>query len=288
MVFRNEAVVLSELFRKATGDAGIEERIGPGSPWWGEHVARYELALTHVEGKTVLDAACGAGYGTTILQSRAKWVTGVDLDEAAIAATRRSIDPARGEVIRADATRLSFDDGHFDVVTSFETLEHLPDRPAFLREMARLLAPGGLLLLSTPNARYTRPIDGKPRNPFHLFEYLPHELRAELSPWFSDVTLLGQSLDARFVVPPFAWDARFVSDPMVKVGCQLRRAAYRLPPGTRDAIAQLLWGHDFFPRADDYHFAPEIVDDAPVLFALCRVASLGRARVEGARGRARS
>lgn len=251
-------------------DTGVEERIGPGSPWWGDHMARYELAKQSAEGKTVLDAACGTGYGTAALQSCARWVVGVDLDESALAAARRAIDPSKGEILRADATRLPFATGHFSMVTSFETLEHLPDRPAFLREIARVLAPDGVLLLSTPNARYTRPIEGKPRNRFHLFEYLPHELRAELAGAFGSVELLGQTLDGRFVVPPFEFDMETVTDPMIRGGYQIRRVASRLPSRARDAVAHVLWGHDFFPTSADYHFSSDTVEEAPVLVAVCR------------------
>ena len=75
---------------------------------------------------------------------------------------------------------MPFADESFDGVTSFETLEHLHERSQFLAELRRVLRPGGSLVLSTPNASYTKPVNGKPSNPFHIFEYTPLELRAEL------------------------------------------------------------------------------------------------------------
>jgi SAM-dependent methyltransferase len=260
---------------------GPAERVDRASPWFGEHMARYAYAAERVRGKTVLDVACGTGYGLSALQTSAKWVVGVDLDPSAVECAKKELAPGRGEVLMADASQLPFEDGHFDAVTSFETLAALPRRTEFLREIVRVLAPSGELLISTPNARYTLPVNGKPRNPFHLHEYDPAELVTDLKEHFGRVELVGQKLDARFVVPPFDWDMREVTDPLIRANAFVRKVVLRLPSKAREQTSRLLWGHSFFPKDSDYHFSSVGVEEASVLFAIC---TEPRALLGGKRG----
>jgi SAM-dependent methyltransferase len=243
----------------------------PGSAWWGEHVARYRFAVERVRARRALDIACGTGYGLPIVADGARIVVGADRDATALREARRAARE-NAAVLATDATALPFRSGAFDVVTSFETIEHLPDRPAFVKELARVLSDDGVCLLSTPNAHYTRPIDGKPRNPFHLHEYRPEELRAELLSSFSSVSLLGQSLDRdRFVVSPFWDDQQRMPRSLARTAqLGLRRVLLRAPDRLRDRVSHLVWGHTFFPRPDDYSFSAETVGVAPVTVAICR------------------
>ena len=61
-----------------------------------------------------------------------------------------------------------------------------------------------------------------------------------------------------------------VTDPVLRAGIQLRRPLGRLPARARDAVAQALWGHDFFPRATDYRFSPVNIECSQTLLAICR------------------
>src|SRR5687767_14928496 len=100
------------------------------SPYWGEHVARYLFALQLVGTGTVLDIACGTGYGLALLKEKGNYVVGVDVDpEAAIQARAECGDSAC--VLLGDGLCLPFADSSFDTVTSFETLEHLHERGRF-------------------------------------------------------------------------------------------------------------------------------------------------------------
>ncbi len=247
----------------------VEERqaLDPGSPYWGDHVARYERALPHTVGARILDIACGTGYGLSLLRRRAALVVGVDVSADAIA----TASSAGATLVLASGYALPFSDGSFDLVTSFETLEHLEARPAFLRELSRILRPEGRLLLSTPNARHTRPIAGRPRNPFHVHEYTAEELRDELNAVFSSVELVGQGLRASFGFPPF-WDEqeRLPATLQNRARKLLWRAQNRLPPAWRDRLSELTAGHRFFPTSNDYEFSPARLDDGHVLFAECR------------------
>ena len=259
---------------------GIEERqaIDPTSPWWVIHVARYLFAKNHVENCRVLDIACGTGYGINILLAAgAQLVVGVDIDQEAGLGAQKNLTSRAGQVIVADGCQLPFADGSFEVITSFETLEHLTERPRFLSELKRVMAPKGRLILSTPNANHTQPINGKPVNPYHVFEYTPEELGTELRSHFSNVTMLGQILDPRFKIPPF-WDEqrKLAQDKHMRWEILLWRALNKLPTIIGDSVSRRLWGHPVRPCETDYHFSVSSVESAPVLVAYCSVAGASR------------
>lgn len=241
------------------------------SPWWGVHAARYLFAQPLVEQRRILDVACGTGYGLALLADRGRSVVGADADFDALRTARTSGAIGSATVVRSDACHLPFGDASWDAVTSFETIEHLHDRRAFVEEIRRVLAPGGVCVMSTPNANYTQPVDGVPRNPFHVHEYHPAEFASELRRRFAQVELLGQALSARFVVSPF-WDDQ---QRMPRTfGPQLRlmtwRVLHRMPAGVRDRFSRTFWGHPLIPTEYDYEFSAATVDEAPVLVAVCR------------------
>ncbi|MGO9639168.1 MAG: class I SAM-dependent methyltransferase, partial [Terracidiphilus sp.] len=110
-----------------------------------EHLARYRFAAQLVTGKQVADIACGTGYGTQMLAlSGALSVHGVDISEEAVAFCQEHNSAPNVTYSVANAQKLStISDKAFDIVVSFETIEHLPDVEAYLDEMARILHPGG-------------------------------------------------------------------------------------------------------------------------------------------------
>jgi SAM-dependent methyltransferase len=243
----------------------------PGSPWWGEHVARYEFATTIVErGTPALDIACGTGFGLRVLRECGARVVGADIDASALRRAAQTVAGTRVPILRADGCRLPFATGAFGLVTSFETIEHLQERARFVAELRRVLAPEGTCLISTPNAQYSRPVDGKPRNPFHQHEYEPGEFEAELRQSFGRVQVVGQVLDGRFRVPPF-WDdqQRLPRTVSTLAGLWTRRLMHRLPPSLRDRASRFVWGHDFFPAPADYHFDVVRLKEAQVLLGIC-------------------
>jgi SAM-dependent methyltransferase len=165
---------------------GIERFVpeaGKASLMAAEHVARYQLAAQLVRGRSVLDAACGAGYGTAMLASAgARSVTGVDIALDAVPPPRPGITFATG-----DLRCLPFDDASFECVVCFEAIEHVTEPDQVIDEFARVLTANGVLVLSTPN-RLVNP----PGNPYHVFEYTPDELRGVLVRRFSHVATLTQ------------------------------------------------------------------------------------------------
>lgn len=241
------------------------------SPYWGEHTARYSYALPFVENKNVLDIACGTGYGLAFLKKTAKSVTGVDVDAEAARQALGECDTDKTRVLLGDGTNLPFKDESFDVVTSFETLEHLHARNEFLVELKRVLKADGTLILSTPNANYTKPVNGKPSNPFHIFEYNPDELKNELENLFTVEKFLGQTLDESFKIPPFQDAQNRLSKDLAT---QTRLFGYRvfnkIPLALRESLSQTIWQKPFYPTEKDYNFSAKTVDFAPVLFAVCK------------------
>src|SRR6266567_1778339 len=137
-----------------------------------EHWHRYAFARAYVTGKRVADVACGEGYGSALLARVAASVVGVDIAPDAIAHARNHYGAlANVQFEEGSATALPLPDASLDAIVSFETIEHLPreDQSRMLAEFARVLAPDGILVLSTPNPiEYS--IARQYRNPFHCHE----------------------------------------------------------------------------------------------------------------------
>jgi 2-polyprenyl-3-methyl-5-hydroxy-6-metoxy-1,4-benzoquinol methylase len=243
---------------------------GRFSPYWGEHAARYVHALRSIDGGKVLDIACGTGYGLGLLRKRAAFVVGVDIDHEA-ATDAKSERGTNAAVLLGDGTRLPFAAESFDVVTSFETLEHLHKRAEFLAELNRVLRMGGRLFLSTPNAAYTMPVNGKPTNQFHVHEYTADELRRELEKHFVIVDFLGQSLSPPFSIPPF-FDAqrRLPRDPITQAKLFWWKAFNKLPFKLREGLSEAIWRRPFYPTESDYIFSIDRSGTAPVLYVTCQ------------------
>ena len=170
------------------------ERYIPGTRGeiWIEHWHRYHFARRWVAGKTVLDVACGEGYGTALLAKEAARATGVDISPEAIAHAKSAyaaLANARFEC--APCTRLPLGDASVDVAVSFETIEHIAEQEAFVAELARVLRPGGLLVLSCPNRLEYRDKRGF-ENPFHVKELYREELARLVAARFPHAAWYGQ------------------------------------------------------------------------------------------------
>ena len=159
--------------RVTTPDGGF-------NPTWQRHVAAYQGAAKLLDeagaagGTPVLDVGCGIGHSFTELAPRT--TIGVDLDADALAGQDR-------ETHVADMRALPFPDGSFDALLSIQSIEHVPDADRAIAEFARVLKPGGVAVLVTPN-RLTFARPDEIIDPYHYVEYDRHQLHDACAPFF--------------------------------------------------------------------------------------------------------
>jgi len=155
-----------------------------------EHLARYMFAVRLAAGKRVLDAGCGAGYGSAALARTAQRVVGIDCAAEAVAFARDHYQAPNLEFQKGSCAALPFANASFDLVVAFEIIEHLDAWREFLLEVRRVLAPAGQLLVSTPNRLYYQESRGATgANPFHVHEFDFEEFRRELKLFFPHVAM---------------------------------------------------------------------------------------------------
>ena len=139
---------------------------------------RYGIVKKHVQDfsgqATLLDCACGSGYGAELLKGHTSYI-GVDVSSEAIDFARKNYGEY-GEFCLCDGLRLPFSDGAFEIISSLETIEHLPknDHCHFISELLRVLKPGGRIIITSPNRNYLYKKHLKRRgwhNPYHHYEY---------------------------------------------------------------------------------------------------------------------
>ncbi len=158
-----------------------------GNIIYGEHMGRYYTVLELIKGKIVLDVASGSGYGTNLIAQYAKKVYGVDNNQDAIEYSKAKYGARNIEFLLGEATAIPLKDDLVDYVISMETLEHINNQDKFLNEIKRVLKPGGILILSTPNDKvYPK------GNHFHVKEHSKKSLSLLLHKHFSNVNIIYQ------------------------------------------------------------------------------------------------
>ena len=164
-----------------------DEAAGGASLIAVEHEARFRLAAALAPGRRVLDAGCGLGAGAAAcLRAGASSVDAIDSSAQAVGQARLR-HPAGVSFVVGDIRRLPYADASFELAVCFETIEHVEEHEQVLDELERVLAPGGVLLISSPN-RGVYP-DG---NPWHVRELTSEELGVALRARFGHVALQRQ------------------------------------------------------------------------------------------------
>ncbi len=195
-----------------------------------EHYHRYLLAREFCRGRDVLDVACGEGYGTALIAQVAASAIGVELDPAVVTAARAEFDRPNLHYQQGDARALAIPDASVDIVVSFETLEHLAEQDQFLGELRRVMRPGGLLIISTPDRDVYSPV-GSPPNPYHVLELARSEFESLLARHFHHISfalqraIIGSVIFGTNEGPPVrSFERR--SDALFESSQQLARAPY--------------------------------------------------------------
>lgn len=149
-----------------------------------DHMERYKFATGFVEDKRVLDIACGVGYGSVmLLNSGASSVDAVDISSEAIRYALQNHISDGIKYIQSDIIHYKSEE-KYNLIVSFETIEHVPDYRGALKNLADLLSSNGKLIISSPNRLITSPrcksLNDKPKNKFHTQEFTVSELKNEL------------------------------------------------------------------------------------------------------------
>ncbi|MDB5415462.1 MAG: hypothetical protein JWR10_3797 [Rubritepida sp.] len=166
-----------------------------------EHYHRYLFAAQFCAGKEVLDIACGEGYGSVLLSQVAASVFGVDVAAEVVAlATANYAAPGRRFEV-GSCLAIPAPDHSVDVVVSFETIEHIAEHEEFLAEIRRVLRPGGIAIISTPDRPIYSP-PGSPPNPFHVRELTQAEFTELMQAGFTHLRMGAQKATAgSFMMP---------------------------------------------------------------------------------------
>jgi ubiquinone/menaquinone biosynthesis C-methylase UbiE len=209
------------------------ERFTPeiGGAIWYEHWHRYCAVLPAAVGKRILDAACGEGYGSMLLARVAADVTGVDIDGATIRHAAARYDGLRNlRFVQGSCIALPLASGSIDLAVSFETIEHLTEQQALIAELRRVLAPEGVLVVSSPNRPVYSELGAGGRNEYHLRELTREEFKAMLDApfpqqaWYAQRVLAHSMLWAEEQAEPGAVELLAFS------GERVRSLAVPAPP----------------------------------------------------------
>lgn len=189
-----------------------------------EHFVRYAGLAPFVKGRRVLDIACGEGYGSWLLKEwGASFVVGVDISEEAISVAKQRFSREGVEYVRADACNAAelLQHASFDIVASFETIEHVHDPVRLLEGIRSLAAPGAQIFVSCPNDHAAfLPSES---NPYHIRKYTFDEFKecsenvlGPANQWLLGVNVQGYALISEM-------------DPLIqsahRIGCEIVSAA---------------------------------------------------------------
>ncbi len=177
---------------EATGERFIPESMDGQIA--AEHLIRYNMVcqLLDLRGKTVLDIASGSGYGTNLLAKSALRAFGVDISQEAVEYSSNRYQRDNLTYLVGSCLDIPLDADNVDVVVSFETIEHFENHDRFMSEIQRVLRPGGVLIMSSPNKRLYTDIP-QTHNPYHVHELYTSEFRTMIQSSFTHALFFGQN-----------------------------------------------------------------------------------------------
>lgn len=165
------------------------------------HLHRYAITNDYIAGRVVVDIASGEGYGSNLIAKKAKKVYGIDIsDEAVHFATEKYRDTANLSFMVGSVEAIPLEGQTADVVISFETLEHTDNHHEMMREVKRILKPGGILIISSPDKAYYSDMFNR-TNEFHVKELYFKEFKQLLNEYFKTAFFYQQTfLTGSFII----------------------------------------------------------------------------------------
>jgi ubiquinone/menaquinone biosynthesis C-methylase UbiE len=156
------------------------------------HLFAYEAASGLLKDKkSIIEIGSGEGYGAAYLSNGPFDIKCFDLSESIAQHANTTYKKTNLSFQSFDGKKIPIEDNSFDAAISFQVIEHVDDVPAYLKEIKRVLKPGGIFLLTTPNRTYRLSPGQKPWNNYHLREYYDHELKNELKNHFDEANVWG-------------------------------------------------------------------------------------------------
>ncbi|RYG03286.1 MAG: glycosyltransferase, partial [Chitinophagaceae bacterium] len=189
-----------------TGERYVPDNFDDNAELSVEHLHRYHSVLALVKDKKVLDIACGEGYGSALMTAHAKEVIGIDINSECIvyaAGRYNTTNYPNLTFLEGNVEHIALPDASVDVVISFETIEHVGEaaQVRFIEEVKRVLTPGGILVVSTPDKEnYTERYEHQ--NDFHEHELTRDEFRSLLSSRFKEVEFFEQGFEIISAISP--------------------------------------------------------------------------------------
>lgn len=225
----------------ATGERFLPEMQGTIAL---EHLHRYTLAKDFAAGKIVLDIACGEGYGSAVLAGTASRVYGVDIAPDAIAHARAVYKRPNLEFLVGRCAEIPLPDQAVDLVVSFETIEHHTEHEAMFAEIKRVLRPGGVMVMSSPDKlEYTERANHA--NAYHVKELYAEEFQRLVDRYFVRVAMLGQRVLYASAILPHGLQGEAIhyyreQGPAVQTASGLVRPCYQVAIASDGALPALV------------------------------------------------
>jgi len=231
-----------------------------------EHIHLYQFTEQFVSGKTVLDIGCGTGYGSAkLLDLDAKRVEAIDRDKEAVAYAERRYKRNKLTFRVADALAIPFKKEMFDVVISFEVIEHIKDPHIFIQEAMRVLKKGGVFICSTPNQLQYR----GGTSPYHTIEFTPPEFSSLFGHAGYSFQLFGQQITNQPVIrAQKEYFTRYQA--LTFKNTAVKKLLHRIPSSWKTKIYLSLW-KDLPPLTEkDFLITNSHIQNAVTLIGVCK------------------
>lgn len=182
-----DAIADAERFLPEQAEWNIEQWV-----LFQKHLFAYKLANQYLKkGSTVLEIGCGDGYGANYLAENDINVTGIDVDKHSIKYAQKKYKKHKLSFHLYDGECIKYEPHSFDMVISFQVMEHVENINLYLENIKKMLKPNGLFLITTPNRTYRLCPGQSPDNPYHLREYDSTSLKEAITPIMPDANIYG-------------------------------------------------------------------------------------------------